>query len=244
MTEHTQTDQTVTQPPTKLLDISPTQLIGGSLAAATAAALGSRLGVVGTITGAAVGSVVTAIAASLYTGSMARARDVIATTRSPGRRPSPVAARADVPTAPAEGVPPAVPLSVRRARMAPLRSAVAVFVVAAAFLAGFQLATGTSVTGTAVGTRPEVALPGAEPPSADSAVAGPAGISASGDPVPPAATAPPTTRTLPTGTATEKPVAPEQTSAQPQQTAQPEPATAPTSVGGTPTVPVTPTPLG
>jgi len=44
------TDETKRKP---FLDLSATQLIGGSLAAATAAALGSRLGVVGTIVGAA-----------------------------------------------------------------------------------------------------------------------------------------------------------------------------------------------
>ena len=52
------------------------------MAAATAAALGSRLGVVGTIAGAAVLSVVSAIAASLYTTSMARAKDAVVLVRS------------------------------------------------------------------------------------------------------------------------------------------------------------------
>ena len=52
------------RPRAKLLDLSLTQLLGGSMAAATAAALGSRLGVVGTIAGAAVLSVVSAIAAT------------------------------------------------------------------------------------------------------------------------------------------------------------------------------------
>ena len=42
------------EPRSKLFDLSLTQLLGGSMAAATAAALGSRLGVVGTIAGAAV----------------------------------------------------------------------------------------------------------------------------------------------------------------------------------------------
>ena len=70
------------EPRTKLLDLSLTQLLGGSMAAATAAALGSRLGVVGTIAGAAVLSVVSAIAASLYTNSMSRARDIVLLVRS------------------------------------------------------------------------------------------------------------------------------------------------------------------
>lgn len=59
----------------KLIDLSLTQVIGGSLAAATAAALGSRLGVAGTIAGAAVISVMSAVAGSIYTRSLRRARD-------------------------------------------------------------------------------------------------------------------------------------------------------------------------
>jgi hypothetical protein len=241
MTERTRTDQTVTQTPAKLLDISLTQLIGGSMAAATAAALGSRLGVVGTITGAAVGSVVTAIAASLYTGSMTRAHHVIATTRSPGRRHSPGAVWDDEPAARAEADPtahPAAPFPATRGRMASWRSAAAVFVVAAAFLTGFQLATGTSVTGTTVGTRPEVALPGDERPAADPAVGGSAGASGSGGPITPATTPPASATTDPTSTATETAVAPEQTTTQAEQGA------APPSSGRTPTVPATPPPLG
>ena len=65
MTHQTTPDQTSTTTRAKVLDLSLTQLLGGSAAAATAAA-GSRLGVVGTIAGAAVLSLVSAIAASLY----------------------------------------------------------------------------------------------------------------------------------------------------------------------------------
>ncbi len=59
------------------LDLSVTQLIGGSLAAATAASLGSRLGVVGTILGAALVSVVSAVAGALYTQSLRRTQELI-----------------------------------------------------------------------------------------------------------------------------------------------------------------------
>jgi len=58
----------------KKLDLSLTQVIGGSLAAATAAALGSKLGVAGTIIGAAVVSVISAVAASIYTTSLRQTR--------------------------------------------------------------------------------------------------------------------------------------------------------------------------
>jgi hypothetical protein len=57
------------------IDLSLTQVLGGSLAAATAAALGSRLGVVGTITGAALVSVVASVAGAIYTTSLRHTRD-------------------------------------------------------------------------------------------------------------------------------------------------------------------------
>ncbi|MFC7594124.1 hypothetical protein ACFQU3_02295 [Terrabacter sp. GCM10028922] len=128
------------RPRAKLLDLSLTQLLGGSMAAATAAALGSRLGVVGTIAGAAVLSIVSAIAASLYTNSMARAKDAVVLVRS---RSGGVAVvdqgwwkRPDRATT-------------RRV----LATTAAVFLIAAAFLAGLQLATGAQVTGTDLGGR-------------------------------------------------------------------------------------------
>jgi hypothetical protein len=128
------------RPRAKLLDLSLTQLLGGSMAAATAAALGSRLGVVGTIAGAAVLSIVSAIAASLYTNSMARAKDAVVLVRS---RSGGVAVvdqgwwkRPDRATT-------------RRV----LATTAAVFLIAAAFLAGLQLATGAHVTGTDLGGR-------------------------------------------------------------------------------------------
>src|SRR5690349_10980866 len=68
------TDETNRKP---FLDLSVTQLIGGSLAAATAAALGSRLGVVGTILGAALVSVVSAVAGAAYTQSLRRTQELI-----------------------------------------------------------------------------------------------------------------------------------------------------------------------
>ncbi|EWT01760.1 hypothetical protein N865_07730 [Intrasporangium oryzae NRRL B-24470] len=136
------------QPPaprTRILDLSLTQLIGSSLAAATAAGLGSRLGVVGTIAGAAVGSVITAVAASVYTTSMNRAREALLAARALGRR---------------DGVVPwldrwRLPDQTQARRL--LATAGVVFLVAAAFLTGLQLATGASVTGTSIGTRAQAA---------------------------------------------------------------------------------------
>ncbi len=65
MPEQTSTDERKT-----FLDLSMTQLVGSSLAAATAAFLGSRVGLVGTIVGAAVASVVSAVAGAAYTASL------------------------------------------------------------------------------------------------------------------------------------------------------------------------------
>lgn len=136
------------EPRSRLFDLSLTQLLGGSMAAATAAALGSRLGVVGTIAGAAVLSVVSAIAGALYTNSMARAREVVVLVRS----------RRDI----ALGRPGlALPARARQGWSRPDRATArralattgAVFALAAAFLAGLQLATGAPVTGTNLGGR-------------------------------------------------------------------------------------------
>ncbi|HEY9292307.1 MAG TPA: hypothetical protein VIP98_13570, partial [Microlunatus sp.] len=62
------------QKPERRLDVSFSQVVGGALAAMTAAAIGSRLGVAGTIIGAAVASVVASIAGSLYVSGIKRTR--------------------------------------------------------------------------------------------------------------------------------------------------------------------------
>src|SRR4051794_13927610 len=53
--------------------LSLTQLSGGALAAVTAAVAASFFGVAGTLTGAAVGSVISTVAAALYSNSLSRA---------------------------------------------------------------------------------------------------------------------------------------------------------------------------
>jgi hypothetical protein len=63
----------------KALDLSATQIVGGALAAMTAAALGSRLSVAGTIVGAALASIIAAVAGSLYTASLRHTRDKVKT---------------------------------------------------------------------------------------------------------------------------------------------------------------------
>jgi hypothetical protein len=195
MTPQTTPDQNPTQTRAKVLDLSLTQLLGGSAAAATAAALGSRLGVVGTIAGAAVLSLISAIAASLYTASMARARDAVVLVRT---------RRGDLEELPLSTVEPPEATMGRRAhptwwrrpdRATTRRMLVttgAVFAVAAAFLTGLQLATGTQVTGTSIGGAVSAAS-GASGADAPRDGSGPAGSSptstSSGTPSAPAADA-------------------------------------------------------
>jgi hypothetical protein len=61
------------------LDLSASQVVGGALAAMTAAALGSQLSVAGTVVGAALASIIAAVAGSLYTASLRRTRDKVKT---------------------------------------------------------------------------------------------------------------------------------------------------------------------
>ena len=63
----------------KIFDLSLTQIVGGALAAMTAAALGSTLGVAGTIAGAALASVIAGVAGSLYTASLRTGRERVRT---------------------------------------------------------------------------------------------------------------------------------------------------------------------
>ena len=59
--------------------LSITQVVGGALAAMTAAALGSRVGVAGTVVGAALASVVAAVASTIYTSSLRRTSKTVST---------------------------------------------------------------------------------------------------------------------------------------------------------------------
>jgi hypothetical protein len=59
------------------LGITPTQVSAGALAAVTAAVLGSKLNVAGTITGAAVASVVSTLGGALYQRSFERTRESV-----------------------------------------------------------------------------------------------------------------------------------------------------------------------
>lgn len=72
-TEKTRADDTKTQDKAKLFNL--TQIAGGALAAVTTAAVGSRLGVAGTLVGAGIASVLAAFASTLYTRGLERTRE-------------------------------------------------------------------------------------------------------------------------------------------------------------------------
>src|SRR5664279_665139 len=111
--------------PRPRVELSLSQTIGGSLAAATAAVLGSRLGLVGTISGAAVASVVSTVAAAVYTTSLRHTRARLLTGLS-------------------------VPSRKATAKIA--LGAATVFAVAATAVTGLELASGRSLTGAAGAT--------------------------------------------------------------------------------------------
>ena len=147
------------------LDLSLTKIVAGALAAMTAAALGSRLSVAGTILGAALASVIAAVASALYTASLKHTQDKVRTVWT-GR-----AGDADVPTtievtdthhrpesawAPAQPSVPQwdapLPPPVRKPRK-PLNwksivvAALAAFGIAAVTLTGYELISGHALSG-------------------------------------------------------------------------------------------------
>jgi hypothetical protein len=123
------------------LDLSVAQTIGGSLAAATAAAIGSRLGVVGTLTGAALVSVVASVAGALYTNSLRRTGHRVSSALR--------GVRGERRTA---GTP------IRGWRV--LAGALTVFAVAAAAITAVELVSGTSLNGRHGSTTAAAAVQG------------------------------------------------------------------------------------
>ena len=148
------------QPKAKERDLSATQIAGGALAAMTAAALGSRLSVAGTIVGAALASIIAAVAGSLYTASLRRTRDKVKTVFWTGQ-PNEVEEPTVMEILPdREGhvvgqrshlvAPEPIDPSPRRRKLNWKRVAVAAlvtFAIAAASLTVFELATGHALSG-------------------------------------------------------------------------------------------------
>ncbi|HET9871689.1 MAG TPA: hypothetical protein VFP89_03710 [Propionibacteriaceae bacterium] len=161
----------------KKIDLSITQIIGGALAAMTAAAVGSRLGAAGTLIGAALASVVAGVASAVYTASLRHGREKVRTVLWAGQgqsatkvvldsTPAGVGTEAaDAPAAPLDvadvvidaapqpepvSVPAAVLEGVRSSRIrwkAVLAGALAVFAVAAVVITGIEFVSGSSLSG-------------------------------------------------------------------------------------------------
>jgi hypothetical protein len=161
--------------------LSLTQVVGGALAAMTAAFLGSRLSVAGTVVGAALASVVAAVAGAVYTSSIRRTSQTVSTVWRTVVRPdgrggtetvteevtpdgtvvsptvedsptSVLAAEASEPDGPSthEGVTPAGtdrPAGRRIGWKPVAATAVLIFAIAAVALTGFELATGSALSG-------------------------------------------------------------------------------------------------
>jgi hypothetical protein len=143
------------------LDLSVTQVVGGALAAVTAALLGSQLSVAGTVIGAALASIITAVGGALYTASLRRTHDKVKTvfyTSQPNEVDEPtvmeivsdreghIAGQRSHLVAPE----PAPPQRQREAKLNWKRivvAALAAFGIAAVALTTFELVTGHAVSG-------------------------------------------------------------------------------------------------
>jgi hypothetical protein len=144
----------------RAIDLSPSQVLGGALAAMTAAAIGSRLGAAGTIIGAAAASVVAAVAGAVYTASLRHTHAKVRTVwigRSSSGIPATVEAisdRADATAAKAgpQHIAPRLrgPLFQGRLRI-PWKpaalGALLAFGIAAATLTGLELISGHALSG-------------------------------------------------------------------------------------------------
>lgn len=163
------------------LDLSVTQVVGGALAAMTAAFLGSRLSVAGTVIGAAVASVIAAVAGSLYTASLRRTRDTVRSVWTGASNGTPVRvetvseaeaeAEADAAAAPALTAA-AEPVAGPRRSFGKLWKrilvgALATFALAAGAITGLELVSGQSISGGSGTTVERVREPRPDTSSSD-----------------------------------------------------------------------------
>ncbi len=188
------------------------QVVGGSLAAATAAALSSRLGVAGTIAGAAVISMVTAVASALYTQSLRRTHTRVRAVTQVAR--SRISAGDVAPEA--ETVRPRARIQLRPRRL--IAGVAVIFALAIAGITGFELLTGQPLSGGGGGTTlGEIADAGSDAGSGGNEV--PAGVAPTPSSVPtgvPSSTPPPTDPTTTSPTPTDPtPTSPDPTTTPP-----------------------------
>lgn len=141
------------------LSFSVPQIIGGALAAATAAAVGSQLGVAGTIIGASVASVIGGVAGTLYSAGLDRThRHVSAALRRTSPQAHDAAASDDrepAEAAPVGQLPATTPIPQwsppRRRRLIErmVLSAAAIFLVAVTTITVVELGFGRTLSGVA-----------------------------------------------------------------------------------------------
>ncbi|MFI9384065.1 hypothetical protein [Kutzneria sp. NPDC052558] len=129
---------------TNRLDIKPTQVAAGALASVTAAVLGSKLGVAGTVAGAGLASVVGTVGASLYERSIHAAKDRV-TARIKQEEP-PVGASHDAETVRLMVAPPKREAGKRRWPMLAAATAAA-FVLGMGVLTVVELLDGQATSG-------------------------------------------------------------------------------------------------
>jgi hypothetical protein len=219
------------EPAKPKIDLSLTQVLGGALAAMTAAFLGSRLSVAGTVIGAALASIVAAVGGSLYTASLRTTRErvrtvwqgrvggsaVPATVESTGNRDPRTTAEA--PAQPSAPQPGAATAAARVSWRTVLVAAFAAFALAAVVLTGIELATGSALSGGSGTTVSQVTEPRPATPADDASPSAPPSSAA------PSATATPTPSSTPSVTAEPVPT--------PSATATEQPTTSPSSASPT-----------
>ncbi len=211
----------------KRVELSATQIAGGALAAMTAAALGSRLGLGGTILGAAIASITAGVASALYTASIRHTREKVKTVFTGRIAGSDVPASIDLVPESTPVTPHAAPMpsgnapSTRRpvkrrttvSWKSMLAGALAAFAIAAVALTGFELISGNALSGGKGTTIEQVTRPDKAPTKAPSTKATKAGSPTPSE----SASETPTPAPAPTPTATETPIANEaQTPAAPE----------------------------
>jgi hypothetical protein len=233
------------------LELSLTQILGSTSAAVTAAFLGSRLGVAGTLVGAALASVISVVGGAVYTTSIKATRHRVAQAL--------VAVRSQAEEGRLESIPrsrpaPGRPL-VRGVLVGASLSAV-VFVAALTLITGYESVSGSALAGqagglTVLGGAPDgsrTSVPRVTPTSRTAE--GSDGATASESATPTAATpehttgavvgtAKPAARTNGTGGPTETPTSGETATPAPSAT---EPTTAPSTTDRVPATPQNSTP--
>lgn len=222
MTDTDIADKTKTETAEKAKLFNLPQLAGGAMAAVTAAAVGSQLGVAGTLGGAAVASLLAAVAGTLYTKGLEHTRDGVKKIVLRDARGD-----TEVLTVPDDGVREssaqtvAVPVKGKpKAKGGPSRSgtrsawsnpwavvggmvatAAVTFVVSMGLITGWEFTSGQTLDGKGGTTIGQAARPSA---SASAKPSASASASASASPTPTASDTPTATPT-PTETATATP---------------------------------------